>query len=443
MSKSKSKSKNSFLKRLKALFRNFFTTEAISSLFLLFCAGLAFYMANSSFYDLYEKIVNYPLSLNLGSYSIEASFHYIINEGLMALFFFLVGMEVKREFMEGELSSPKKALFPILAAVGGSLIPALIFFFFNQGLITEKGWGIPMATDIAFAIGVITLLSKKVPFALKIFLLSVAIIDDIIAVLIIALFYSQSISGPYLAGAMIVILSLLVYFKIHLDNKFLLVFLSLALWACFYNSGIHATLSGVILGCLIPSKSRFTEKQVLENVKRIFNKKEKTSFSELKDLKIAVTETKSVLQRLIHSWHPYVGYIIMPLFAFVNAGIPISGVDPIQWIQNPVSFGILMGLCVGKPIGIMFFSYGACLLKISQKPASVSWLQILAVGCLAGIGFTMSLFILNLAIEKHNEFYTFAKLSILVASLISALLGFILLSLGKNVPENLRKNPNL
>lgn len=436
------KTKNKFFESLAGLFQNFFTTEAVSSLFLIGSAGLAFYMANSPLHSLYEVIVEYPLSLNLGGYSIQASLHYIINEGLMSLFFFVVGMEVKRELMDGELSSAKKAAFPLLAAVGGSLVPALIYFSFNQGLPTEKGWGIPMATDIAFAIGVMSLLSHKVPFSLKIFLLTIAIIDDIIAVLVIALFYSQSISGPYLAGAVLVVLALFIYFKIHLDNKTLLIALALALWACLYSSGIHATLSGVILGCLVPSKNRFTEKQALDNVKKVFGKKEQTSFSELESLKTMVQETKPILPRLIHFWHPYVSYVIMPLFAFANAGIVISGTDASRWIQSPVSLGILLGLCLGKPLGILSFSYLTCFFKISQKPANMTWTQILSVGFLAGIGFTMSLFILNLGLEKGNEAYLFAKLSIFAASLTSAFLGLIFLSSGKNIPLSERKQPS-
>ena len=296
-----------------------------------------------------------------------------------------------------------------------------------------------MATDIAFAIGVMSLLSHKVPFSLKIFLLTVAIIDDIIAVLVIALFYSQSTSGPYLAGAMVVILALFIYFKIHYDNKFLLIALALALWTCLYHSGIHATLSGVILGCLVPAKNRFTEKQALDNVKKVFGKKDKTSFSELENLKTMVQETKPILPRLIHFWHPYVSYVIMPLFAFANAGISISGINISQWIQTPVSIGILLGLCIGKPLGILSFSYLTCSLKISQKPVNMTWTQILSVGCLAGIGFTMSLFILNLGLEKDNSAYLFAKLSIFVASLMSAFLGLLFLGLGKSIPLSERK----
>lgn len=410
-------------------------------MFLLLSAGLALFLANSKWHDLYETIVHYPISFNLGDYSIKANFHYIINEGLMSLFFFVVGMEIKREFMEGELSSAKKASFPLVAAIGGSVVPALIFYFFNQGLPTEKGWGIPMATDIAFAVGVMSLLFHKVPFALKIFLLSVAIIDDIIAVLVIALFYSQSISGPFLAMTFVVSLSIFLYFKLNLNNNFLLAVLAIALWLCMHHSGIHATLSGVLLGCLIPHKSRWTEKQALDALKRTFSKKEDTSLGELKNLKSIVHDTKSVLQRMISFYHPYVSYIIMPLFAFANAGIPISGIDFSSWVQSPVSYGVLIGLCLGKPIGITLFSWLACLTKLSEKPQNVFWPQIISVGFLAGIGFTMSLFIMNLCFSLSSPAYSYSKLSIIAASSISAVLGLLFLSLGKTVPLSQRRKP--
>lgn len=436
------KSKKGFFNFFRSIFQSFFTTEAVSSLFLLFFAGLALYMANSQWHSLYTTIVHYPLSIKLGTYSISVNFHYIINEGLMSLFFFVVGMEVKREFIEGELSSAKKAAFPLLAAIGGSLVPAGIFFFFNQGLPTEKGWGIPMATDIAFAIGVISLLSHKVPFALKIFLLSVAIIDDIIAVLVIALFYSQSISGPFLAMSAVVCFLIFLYFKIHLNNNLLLATLAIALWTCMYHSGIHATLSGVILGCLIPSKIRWTRQQALNILTKTFSKKNETSLSELKNLKSMVGDTKPVLQRLISFYHPYVSYIIIPLFAFANAGIPIGDVDIPGWMKSPVSYGVMLGLCLGKPIGITLFSYLACMLKLSERPQNVSWSQIVSVGFLAGIGFTMSLFIMNLCFDLSSTTHSFAKLSVIVASSISGIIGLILLSFGKTVPVNQRKRPS-
>ena len=217
--------------------------------------------------------------------------------------------------------------------------------------------------------------------------------------------------------------------------------LAIALWLCMHHSGIHATLSGVLLGCLIPHKNRWTEKQALDALKRTFSKKEKTSLKELKNLESMVHDTKSILQRMISFYHPYVSYIIMPLFAFANAGIPISGIDLSAWIQTPVSYGILIGLCFGKPIGITLFSWLACMTKISEKPQHISWSQIISTGFLAGIGFTMSLFIMNLCFSPSDPSYTYSKLSIITASSVAAILGLILLSLGKTVPLNQRKKP--
>jgi len=409
---------------------------------LLCCAGLAVFMANSQWHSLYETIVHYPLSIRLGEYSIGANLHYVVNEGLMSLFFFVVGMEVKREFVSGELSGARKAALPILAAIGGSLVPALFFYFFNQGLFTEKGWGIPMATDIAFAIGVMSLMSHKVPFSLKIFLLSVAIIDDIIAVLVIALFYSQNLSGAFLAMAFVVCIFIALYFKFRLNNNFVLLTLALALWSCLYHSGLHATLSGVILGVLIPTKTRWTEQQALSALSKTFGKKSETSLAELKHLKNVVDDTKPILERWLPIYHPYVSYIIVPLFAFANSGISVKDIDLSAWIYAPVSYGIIIGLCLGKPIGITLFSWLACWLKLSEKPSHISWGQIVSAGFLAGIGFTMSLFIMNICFSVSSSAYDFSKFSIIVASSVSAVLGVILLSFGKTVPVSERRKPS-
>ena len=425
----------------KTGWRSFFSPESLGGLILLVCAGLALFLANSKWHELYQFVIHYPLSFNLGAYNWKTDFHFIVNEGLMSLFFFVVGMEVKREFMEGELSSPKRAALPLLAAIGGSLVPALIFYFFNQGLPTEKGWGVPMATDIAFAVGVMSLVSLRVPFALKIFLLSVAIIDDIIAVLVIALFYSPGVSGPFLALVALISGAVFLYFKLRLNNSFLLLVLAIALWVCLHESGVHATLSGVILGSLIPLKSRLSQKQALDTVAKALSKKNEDSMKLLKGAQSAALDTKSPLQRLIHFYHPYVSYVIMPLFAFVNAGLSVKNVDFAGWIQNPVSYGVLLGLLVGKPLGISLFSWLACALRLSEKPQGVSWLQIVSAGFLAGIGFTMSLFILNLCFDLGSAAHSYAKLAVISASSLSAVAGLILLMMGKKIPASQRKKP--
>ena len=434
--------KNLVLKIADKLFGGFFRSEATSSIFLLSMVGLALYMANSHLHDLYEKIVHYPFGFHFGTVSFKANLHFLVNEGLMSIFFFVVGMEIKRELVEGELSSAKKAALPIFAAIGGSIIPALIYFYINKGLPTEKGWGIPMATDIAFALSVLTLLSHKVPFALKIFLLSVAIIDDIIAVLVIALFYSKEVSGPHLALIFICALACFIYFKLKKENNLLLICLALAMWVAFYRSGIHPSLCGVLLGCLVPHKNFWSEKEATSFMNKIFGKKAGPKAGEIRKLKSMVGNTQSLLQRLINFYHPLVIILIMPLFAFANAGVVFKGLEFEKFISSPLSYGIIIGLCIGKPIGIFLFSWLPCQLKICEKPDVITWRQILAVGFICGIGFTMSLFIMNLCFSSASSFFSFAKLGILSASGISAFLGLVLLLFCKTVPPKLRKNPH-
>ena len=421
---------------IKKIFGSFINVASFSGLLLLSLAGLAMFMANSHWQSVYETINHFPFILNLGNYTLKTNLHEFINEGLMALFFFVVGMEIKRELLEGELSSPKKAALPIIAAIGGSLVPAAIYYFLNKDLSSEVGWGIPMATDIAFAVGILSLMSNKVPFALKIFLLCLAIIDDILAVLVIALFYSGSISGPFLALFALVCFSIFLYFKLNLHNSFVLASLSIALWVCVYHSGIHATLSGVVLGFLIPYHKRFTGKQAIDAMSKAFLKGKEPTVQKVKELGKIVHNTESILKHLITVFHPYVSYIILPLFAFANAGINISNVDTGQWIQSPITYGVILGLCLGKPIGIIVFSFIAHLLRIVQLPDGVDWKQITAVGFLGGIGFTMSLFITNLSFDILSESHSFAKLSVSISSVFCAVVGLVILSFGKTLPKS-------
>ena len=413
---------------------SFFQAETISGLLLLISAAAALIMANTQLVNLYERIIHYPISVLIGSYFFELDVHFLVNEGLMAIFFFVVGMEVKRELVTGELSSPRKAAFPFLAALGGMLVPALIYYFLNKDSAGELGWGIPMATDIAFAIGVLSLVSKRVPFSLKIFLLSLAIIDDIGAVLVIALYYSQSLSGPYLAFACLTSFLILLYFTLELRNRFLFSLLAVALWVAVFNSGIHATVSGVILGFLIPSRKLFTGKQAVNTIKKAFDREGDMSIEELKKLKGVVQDTRSPLERLIPFYHPYVTFIIMPLFAFFNAGVTFTslGQDLFNFSQmttgaGAITLGVFLGLFLGKPIGILLFSAFGVLCRVADLPKDVTWNHIGAVGFLAGIGFTMSLFISNLSFGFEDQLLlnTYSKVGILSASLLSGLAGLL------------------
>ena len=398
----------------------FFRSEALVGVLLLACAGGALYASNSSFAHLYKTLTHFPLSFNFGIYNIKTNLHHFINDGLMSLFFFVVGMEVKRELLQGELSAPRKASLSLIAACGGMLVPAGIYWALNHGLDSAGGWGIPMATDIAFAIGILSLMSHKTPFGLKIFLLSLAIIDDIGAVLVIALFYSQTLSGPFLALSCLTAFFIFLYFKLGLKSNFVLALLGLGLWVCVFNSGIHATLSGVIMGFLIPcSRSRGSAKKTRQS---------------------SIKETHSPLNRFISFFHPLVSYIIMPLFAFFNAGIPLASIDIPSLGSNAAALGIFFGLLVGKPVGVMLFAYLATLTGVAQLPQNVSWKHILSVGFLAGIGFTMSLFISNLSFGLSSKYALFAKISILSASSLGALLGLFLLFFTKTVPKTQRKS---
>ena len=430
------------IQKIKKLFssskNSFFKGETFGGLLLILAAGGAVFAANSQFADFYKTLTHYPIVFKLGTYILKTNLHIVINEGLMSLFFFVVGMEVKRELTSGELSSAKKASFPFLAALGGMFVPALIYYFLNRDLPGEPGWGIPMATDIAFALGMLSLVSSRVPFALKIFLLSLAIIDDIGAVLVIALYYSHQISGPFLALACLTCFLVSLYFKLGVKNRMVFGFLAAALWVCIFQSGIHATLSGVILGFLIPAQKLFTGKQVADSVSRSLAKGAEVPLKKIQELKGMVQDTHSPLKRLIDTFHPWVSFFVMPVFAFFNAGISIQNFPFETLIENRVPLGILIGLFLGKPLGILFFSYLGVITGVSQLPKYVTWKQITAVGFLAGIGFTMSIFISNLSFAKLPSLHLYSKMSILCASGLSAIVGLVLLLFMKPVPKNQR-----
>ena len=421
------------------LFR-IFRSEALVGILLLLSAAGALYASNSHLASLYKQLIHFPFLLDLGIYRIKTDLHHIINDGLMSVFFFVVGMEVKRELLQGELSVPRKATLSLLAACGGMLVPAGIYWAFNHNLGSAIGWGIPMATDIAFAVGILSLMSHKVPFGLKIFLLSLAIIDDIGAVLVIALFYSKSLSGPFLALACLTAFFIYLYFKLSVRSNFVLAFLAIGLWVCIFNSGIHATISGVVLGFLIPGFRLVTGKQALDSVSRVFRGAGSPSAKKVRKVSAAIREAHSPLDRLISVFHPIVSYMIMPLFAFFNAGISFENINPQALGTNAAVLGIFLGLFVGKPVGVILFAYLATLMNVAQLPQNVNWRHIIAVGFLAGIGFTMSLFISNLSFGPVGKYSLLAKISILSASLLGALVGLILLFFTKTVPKTQRKS---
>ena len=376
-------------------FKEFFKLESASGLILLFAATIALIISNSNFEAIYFNTLQKYISLGIGSFSLKLSVIHWVNDVLMTVFFFLVSLEIKREIVQGELSNPKQALLPIIGAVGGMVIPAAIYIIINiNSPETLNGWAIPSATDIAFSLGVLSLLGKRVPISLKIFLTALAIIDDLGAIVIIAFFYSGNIEVYYLLLmlAAVIVLVMLNKFNVSFFIPYLLV--GVLLWEFTHKSGIHATIAGVLLALLIPH--------------------DKTN------------RNKSLLLKLEHAIAPYVAFGIMPLFAFANAGVSLEGIS-FDALLKPVPLGILCGLFFGKQIGVFLFSYIAVKLNLAQKPNNSNWLALYAVSILTGIGFTMSLFVGNLAFANSPMYLDGVKIGVLSGSLLSTLAGYFLL----------------
>jgi NhaA family Na+:H+ antiporter len=385
-----------FQKILKP-FEAFFALEASSSFLLAGFTIIAMILANSGLQESYFHFLHLKF--------IGLSLHHWINDGLMVIFFFVVGMEIKRELVVGELKSAKQAALPIAGAIGGMVGPALIYYFLNPEYPQSRGWGIPMATDIAFAVGVLSFFGKRIPLPLKIFLLALAIVDDLGAVLVIAFFYTNEISGPFLGLAALGIVSMVLIREVGIRQYWPYVLHGIFIWFFVLKSGVHATVAGVLIGLLTPLN---------------FQPKKGEAFHPL--------------ENLVHFLHPYVGYGIMPIFALANAGVSLSGVELSTVFGSTIFQGVALGLFVGKPIGILL----ACTIVVgigwAQLPRGVGWFKMLGVGSLAGIGFTMALFVSSLALYPDQEIYS--KTAILLGSVASAILGSIFLWIGlKNPPS--------
>ena len=381
-------------------FRWFFQLEAASGLVLLFAAIIALIISNSTLSNLYFDTLNKYLFIGVNNFGLKLSVLHWINDALMAIFFFFVTLEIKREFLQGELSNIKQALLPIIAAVGGMLIPALVYVFINLGdSETLNGWAIPSATDIAFSLGVLSLLGKRVPLSLKVFLTALAIIDDLGAILIIAIFYSGDLNIKYLSLMLLAFILLLVINKFNIKKFLPYLIVGVFLWDFTHNSGIHATIAGVLLAMTIPHR-----------------KKEKDF---------------SLLIKIEHSISPYVAFGIMPLFAFANAGVSLDGLT-FSSLLNKVPLGIVLGLFLGKQLGVFVFSYISIKLKIAQMPNNSNWFNFYGVGVLTGIGFTMSLFVGNLAFVDNMQYMDGVKIGVLTGSLLSTLVGYFLILLTPN-----------
>ena len=376
-------------------FRWFFKLEAASGLMLLIAAVIALIISNSDLNETYFNILNTHLLIGTQNFGLDLSILHWINDVLMAVFFFVVTLEIKREFIQGELSKPKRALLPIIGAVGGMALPALIYVIINFDTgYTLRGWAIPSATDIAFSIGVLSLLGSRIPISLKVFLVALAIIDDLGAIIIIAFFYSAELQYTYLLLMLAAFLTLILLNKLDVKKFAPYFIVGLFLWYFTHESGIHSTISGVLLATTIPHRKH--EKDY------------------------------SLLLKLEHILSPYVAFGIMPLFAFANAGVVLNDIS-INTILSPVPLGIVCGLFFGKQIGVFLFSFLSVKLKLAEMPTNSNWIKFYGVGILTGIGFTMSLFVGNLAFFDYSNNLDGVKIGVLIGSSLSAIVGYLLL----------------
>ena len=376
-------------------FKYFFKLESASGLVLLFAAILALIISNGNLSDYYFSTLETYITLGTKDFGLKLSVLHWINDVLMAIFFFFVSLEIKREFLQGELSNPKQAMLPIIGAVGGMVVPALFYILINySNSATLNGWAIPSATDIAFSLGVLSLLGKRVPISLKVFLTALAIIDDLGAIVIIAFFYSGNIEIKYLILMLVTLIVLIGLNKFKVKSFLAYLIAGIFLWDFTHQSGVHATIAGVLLALTIP-----------HNIKN--NK-------------------QSMLLKLEHGLSPYVAFGIMPIFAFANAGVSLEGLT-VATLLNPVPLGIVLGLFFGKQIGVFLLSYISVKLKFADKPTGSTWPAFYAVSILTGIGFTMSLFVGNLAFANNLEYMDGVKIGVLAGSLLSTLFGYFLL----------------
>jgi Na+:H+ antiporter, NhaA family len=427
-------------------FEEFVHDEASSGLVLMACTVVAMVIANSGLFSAYNAVLHTDITIGGGAFAITYSLHHWINDGLMALFFFTVGLEIKREILVGELADRRQAILPIAGAIGGMLVPALFYAAINGGTDAIDGWGVPMATDIAFALGVLALLGKRIPRPLIGFLLALAIVDDLGAVLVIAAFYTDQINIPALLFAGAAFVMLILSNKSGIRRPLPYVIFGVLLWLGMLKSGVHATLAGVITALTVPANSHCDILPFVRHMRHLTNKFERIHEKDkhimqnseqqkvLQSMEDFVHCMESPLQRMEHNLHIWVSFLIIPIFALANAGIPIDLATLGQTLIHPVTFGIIAGLIGGKLIGICFFSWLVIKMGWSSLPQGVTMPQIASVSLLAGIGFTMSIFIAGLAFNDP-QYLLNAKIGILAASLFAGIAGYIALRLCTTKPE--------
>ena len=434
-----------FIDRLARPFQIFAAHKLSGAVLLLAATVVAVAWANSPWAEFYHHWLHTKLALSIGPFGLNKSVSHWINGGLMGIFFFVVGLEIKRELLAGELATPRKAALPVLAAVGGMVVPALVYVAFNGDGELARGWGIPMATDIAFALGILAVL--PVPLSLKIFLTALAIVDDIGAIVVVAIFYTDAIApGSLLIGALLLGVSLSAN-VIGVRNPIIYFLIGCAIWVAFYKSGVHATLAGVLMAFTIPARTVINAQQLHDRTRALLKQLRDTGLPAERRLLTnrqhhivlsmdQLTEHATApLQELEHALMPFVTFAILPLFALTNAGVRLES-EALYLLAEPMSLGIILGLVVGKPLGVWLFAWAGVKLRIAELPKGINFFQVASVGCLAGIGFTMSLFIATLAFDEVALVET-AKTAVLAGSLLATLIGSgILLLVANPGPED-------
>jgi NhaA family Na+:H+ antiporter len=427
--------------RVATPFEEFIHEETTSGLILMVCTIIAMFLANSFLHQAYEHVLHTELAISLGGLELRHTLHHWINDGLMALFFFVVGLEIKREVIVGEISDPRAALMPIIAAVGGMVFPALFYSMFNLTGDGVNGWGVPMATDIAFAVGVLALLGSRVPRTVLTFLVALAIVDDLGAVVVIALFYTDQLYINWLIVAAVLMLLLVSFNRFGIRKPLPYFIIGLVIWFAMLQSGVHATLAGVLVALTIPVKPRYDTSvfvehmnDLLQELKNIREDYADRKFCIIRDsrarailqtLENGVHTVESPLQRLEHSMHMLVAFLIIPLFALANAGIPVEISSLGQTLGNPITLGVIAGLVVGKLVGIAGMVWLAMKMGIGRLPDGMNVQHLIGVGLLGGIGFTMSIFIAELGFAGQEDALLMAKTGVLFASLIAGTAGFL------------------
>jgi NhaA family Na+:H+ antiporter len=425
----------------------FMATEASGAFVLLAATVAALIWANSAWGDSYFEFWETHITIEIGAFHFDESLKHFVNDGLMAVFFFVVGLEIKRELVVGELNSVKKAALPAMAALGGMVVPALIYvaFVWSSGPADAlSGWGIPMATDIAFSVGVIALLGSRVPIGAKLFLLALAIVDDIGAIVVIAIFYTEDLSFVWMAVAVATLLVILLARQAGIRAGIIYLPLAILAWFAFLESGVHATIAGVILGLLVPARAYYSDKDfrrragwILERFDRDQASPQAHARLDQDALALAAISRESVspLERWEHALHPWSSFLIIPLFALANAGVRFVGVDVVEAVLSPIALGVSVGLAIGKPVGVALAAWIGIKLKLGQLPRHTTFGHIVGLGFLAGIGFTVSLFISELAFRSSTEAHLFtdeAKIGIFIGSIIAGVAGFTFLRLYKS-----------